>query len=461
MLSGCVGPDYEKPKMKVASEYKESNIKWKEAKPNADMDRGQWWKMFNDPILDDLIDRLNKNNQDIISMIALYKQSLAIVDEARAGYYPNLSSTYNSTSQKTNESSTPGNKVDKDQSSHSLGLTSSWELDVWGATKYSVASDFALAQSNKAAVAVTRLSAQSSLAQYYFELRYLDEDQILLDEIVASNQKLLNYAKNNYKAGTFDQGDILNTENALYNAKVAASNNTINRDQYSHAIAVLIGESPSTFTIEPIKCYKTEQVNIPISIPSELLQRRPDIAQSEELIKQANAQIGVAKTAFFPSMSLNSSLSMKGDGMGNLLSMPTFVWSVGPQMALGLFDGGYRVAQTKVAQQGYESSVASYRQTVLSAFSEVEDQLASINSLRKQVEGLGSVVTNNNNLLNITINKYEAGIVDYSQVLNSQISYYNAKKSLVDTKSLKRSSEIALIKALGGGWNSDNLEENN
>ena len=178
------------------------------------------------------------------------------------------------------------------------------------------------------------------------------------------------------------------------------------------------------------------------------------------MIKQANAQIGVAKTAFFPIMSLNSSFSMQGDGMGPLLSMPTFIWSLGPQMALGLFDGGYRVAQTKAAQQGYEASVASYRQTVLSAFSEVEDQLASINSLRKQVDGLRAVSTNNKDLLNISINQYEAGTVDYSQVLNSQINYYNAKKSLVDTKALKRSSEIALIKALGGGWNSDQLEGN-
>lgn len=454
-LSACVGPEYKKPEVTTAPIYKESNIKWQEAKPSAEIDRGEWWKIFHDSFLDDLISRLNQNNQDIASAAASYQQSLAIVDQARASWFPNISSTYASTAQKTNEQSTSTKKIEKDTSNHSANFTSSWELDVWGATKYAVASDMATAQSNKAALASTRLSLQSSLAQYYFELRAVDIDQQLLDEIVVANKKTVDYTKNKLKAGSADNAALLNAENALYNAKAAADNNKINRQQYVHAIAVLVGESPSTFSIKPIKNYKTKPVSIPLALPSQLLERRPDIAQSEEMIKQANAQIGVARTAFFPSTSLAASFGMQANNMGPLLQMPTFTWSLGPQMALGLFDGGSRMAQIKVSQAGYESTVFSYKQTVLSAFQEVEDQLSAINSLKAQVKSLMQAADNSKHLLNIAHNQYKSGIVDYSQVLSNQINYYNAKKLLTDTLSLKRSAEVTLIKALGGGWRND------
>ncbi|MGB4192158.1 MAG: efflux transporter outer membrane subunit [Rickettsiales bacterium] len=462
ILSSCVGPEYKKPEMEVAPQYKEykeetSNISWKEVSPSADIDRGQWWKIFNDSILNDLIDSLNKNNYSLASSAALYQQSLAVVDNARASYFPNIGATMGSTSQKTNEQSTPTKKVEKDTSNHALTLTSSWELDIWGATKYEVASDAAAASANRAELASSKLSLQSSLAQYYFEIRAIDKDQELLDGIVSDNIKIVNYTKHKYKAGTADYSSLLAAENSLYNAKAIAANNKINRDQYSHAIAVLVGQSPSIFNLKAIKNYKTHAVNMPISVPSQLLERRPDIAQAEQLIIQQNAQIGVAKTAFFPVTSLNASFAAQGNNMGNLLQMPTFTWSLGPQMALGLLDGGSRLAQVKIAKKGYESAVASYKQTILSAFSEVEDQLAAINSLKVQILALKQSANNNHKMLSIAQNQYKAGIVDYSSVLNSQINYNNAMKTLVDTLSLQRSSEITLIKALGGGWH-DKLE---
>ena len=454
LLSACaVGPEYKRPNIVVAENYKEGKISWKRAHSNIDIDRGQWWKIFKDPILDDLIDKLNKNNQDIASLNATYQQSLSIVDKARAAYFPDLSATHAITSQKTNEQKS----LDRDTSSHSISLDASWEADVWSKTKYSVASNLAAAKADKAELASKILSSQSSLTQYYFELRGTDKNQQLLDAIVSANQKTLQYTKSNYKAGVMDQSALLNAENALHTSESNAYNNKITRAQYQHAIAVLIGESPSSFTLSPIKDYQSANVSIPVSLPSELLENRPDIIQAEELMKQANAQIGIATTAFFPSVGLSSNLTASGDGLGNLLSMPNLIWSLGPQMALTLIDGGSRMAQTKSAQAGYQAAVASYKQTILSAFSEVEDQLSSLEYLNSQVKSLNKAANNSKQLFDISFKQYSSGTVDYSQTLNAQINYYNSKKSATDLEISKRSSEIALIKALGGDWNNQNF----
>ncbi len=459
LLASCsVGPEYKKPTTEVTEDYKESNsITWKKADPSADEDRGQWWKIFNDPILDDLIVKLNKNNQDIASLNATYRESLHLVEEARSAYLPSVGVTNSITSAKTNEDSTSTKAVDKDTSSHSVSLYASWELDTWGSTKYTVESDLAAAKANKAELASKTLSLQSSLAQYYFELRSVDQTQELLDDIVLANQKLLNFTKSNYKAGVMDESDLLNAENSLSNAESDAENNKNTRTNYEHAIAVLVGESPSKFNLAPVKDYKFSNITVPMAFPSELLERRPDISQAEELIKQANAEVGLTYTAFFPSTTISSNFTMSGDGLGNLLSMPNFVWSVGPRMALGLFDGNARMEKTKAARAAYDASVASYRQTVLSAFSDVEDQLSSVKYLTKQAKALNKTAGNSKNLLDITFKQYLAGIVDHSKILNSQITYYNAKKSAIEMENSKRLSKIALIKALGGGWSNKDL----
>lgn len=459
LLSSCaVGPEYEKPITEVTENYKESNdITWKKADPSADEDRGPWWKIFDDPILDDLITKLNENNQDIASLNATYRESLSLVEKARASYLPSIGIQNAVTSAKTNEDSTATKTVDKDTSSHSVSLSASWEPDIWGSTKYTVESDLAAAKATKAELASKTLSSQSSLAQYYFELRSVDENQELLDDIVLANQKLLSFTKSNYKSGVMDESDLLTAENSLYNAQSDSDNNKSTRARYEHAIAVLIGESPSKFSLSPVKDYKFNNITIPMSFPSELLERRPDIAQAEQLVKQANAEVGLTYTAFFPSTTISSNFTMTGDGLGNLLSMPTFIWSVGPQMALGLFDGNARMSKTNAARAAYDASVASYRQTVLSAFSDVENQLSSVKYLTKQTKALNKTATNSKRLLDITFKQYLAGIVDYSQTLNSQITYYNAKKSATDIEATKILSEISLIKALGGGWSNKDL----
>lgn len=453
LLASCaVGPEYKKPEIKTAEQYQELGVKWQHAEPSADIDRGEWWKIFHDPELNNLIAKLNVNNQDIAEAAANYRQALALVDRARSNYFPTVSTSNNITSQKTNEDSNATRATGKDTSSHSLGLSSSWEIDLWGNTRYTVASNVAQAEANKADLASQTLSAQSSLAQYYFELRGVDKIQELLDLSVEANRKILEYTKNNYKAGVMNEEDILNAENSFQNSQSSSYNNKITRAQYQHAIAVLVGESPSSFKIDPIKNYRNNKVNIPVSLPSELLERRPDIASAEELVKQANARIGIAETAFFPSLSLNSSFTMSGYGLGQLTSMPNFVWAIGPQATLDIIDFGARSAQKKSAIAAYDQTVASYRQTVLTAFSEVEDQLVSLNNLTKQVIALNKASQNSKKILNLNSKQYQAGTIDNKQLLNSKIGYYNAEISAVNTEILKRSSEISLIKALGGGW---------
>lgn len=452
ICSCAVGPEYKKPETKAPEEYQEGKISWRKASPNADIERGEWWKIYKDPILDDLMLKLNKNNQDIAAAESSYRQSAALVAEARAAYFPSLSASHAVTSQKTNENSSQTRANGKDTSTHSLSLDATWEADIWGVTKYSVAANIAAAQAKKADLAVKVLSSQSSLAQYYFELRGVDEDQAILDSIVDANQKLVTYSKNNFKLGIIDEAAVLNYENSLHNAKSASYSNQTTRAQYQHAIAILINESPSTFKLAAIKNYKHTNVTIPVSIPSELLERRPDIASAEELMKQANAEIGIAKTAFFPSIGITSNFTMSGDGLGPLLSMPNLIWSFGPQTALGILDGGARSARSKSAWAGYEASVATYRQTILSAFAEVEDQLASVKNLSIQSDSLSKAAKNSYRMYEISNKQYISGIIDHGQLLNSRISYLNAKKSSIDTNTLKYSSEIALIKALGGGW---------
>ncbi len=451
LLSSCsVGPEYKRPEtVNMPQKFMEEKIQWREAKPNSDIDRGKWWEIYNDVVLNDLENKLNSHNQDIISAEHSYNAALALVSQARASYLPSIGATYDVTKQREKISNSSNTKI---SSSHSLGLSASWELDLWGDLGYTLKYNIAAAEASKADWASTKLSMQSSLAQYYFELRAADVDQAMLDDIANLNKEILSYTENRYKAGMMNKIDLNNAQNNYHTSKVLALSNQSSRAQYQHAIAALIGESPSVFSLASNKQNKDLGITIPLMIPSQLLERRPDIAKSEKLVMQANTKIGSAKTAFFPSITLGSSANLEKSGLGNLLSLPNLTWSLGPQLALGLFDGGSRIAQKKNADESYKSSVASYRQTVLNAFMEVEDQLASLKSLQDQTDIQNKIAKNAANILNETNNQYKAGTVDYLAVLNAKISFCNAQKGASDTIGLKRSAEIGLIKALGGGW---------
>ena len=432
----------------IADKFKEGDAKWNHAQPNGSFDQGQWWKIFNDSELNSLQEKLIINNQNIVAAEKTYESSLALVSKARAAFLP----TIDATSTISKQRSLTNNKYTT-SSSHNLNLNTSWEVDLWGLVRNSVTYSQAGSEASKATLFAAKISAQSSLAQYYFELQMADKDQELLDKIVTYNKELLTYIKHRVNAGIAQESDLLNAQNALQSATAAAANNVTLRSQYEHAIAVLIGHSPSLFQMDKKQKFEYPQISVPASLPSTLLERRPDVVQAEWLMKQANSQIGIDKAAFFPNINLVSTLTRGGSGLGNLLSMPQLIWSVGPQLALTLFDGGANIAQLKSSKATYEASIASYKQIILSSFAEVEDNLVSLTNLDKQLSLQKQNLHNSKKAATIAINQHQAGTIDYAQVLNAKINLTSAEKEVNDLTGLKLSTQITLIKALGGIWN--------
>lgn len=468
-LASCtVGPNYVRPITPVPMQYKEANKNWLIAQPNDAIDRGCWWEIFHDPKLNSLESELNISNQTIISAAASYDQALYIADEARASYFPTIAASYSlnrSKSSSTNTSSstttTSGSTTGATTTAgtiptrapvttHSLILDGSWEPDLWGSVSRTVEAANANAESQAAVLANTRLSAQATLAEDYFSLRALDTDQKVLDDTVASDQEILRITQNKYKSGISALTDVVQAQSQLEGAQAAAINNGINRAQFEHAVAVLIGVPPENISLAYQPLNATPPF-IPVSVPSVLLERRPDIAQQERLVAQANAQIGIAEAAYFPNLLLTGNLTSQAIG-SDLLSFPALGWSVGAQLAETLFDGGLRSAVTAAAKANYQVTVANYRQTVLAAFEDVEDNLSSLNILNKESDVQNAAAKDAQLALKLTMNEYKAGTVDYSTVLVSQVAAFNAEKTAADVNGLRMSAAVGLIKALGGGW---------
>lgn len=456
VLTACApGTQFVKPAVtELPQNFKEMDIHWKTVDPGKVIEQSSWWKMFNDPFLDKLEEKLNDNNQSLAAAAAGYQEALALVDKARAGYFPDIGGSAALNRAKETSSSQTGSHstTTRMSATRSLQLSASWEPDLWGSVRYSVESGQASAQASHAALAMTRLSLQASLAQYYFELRTVTQGQKLLDQITQAYQGILAYTQNRYSAGVMAQADVVQAEIQLQTAQAAAISNQTNLKQYEHAIAVLLGESPSSFSLSDLPAERDIKLTIPVGIPSQLLESRPDIAQAERLVAQANAQVGLAKTAFFPDLTLSAANTLEGSGLKNLLSLPVFLWSVGAQLTANLFNGGAELATLKASQANYNATIAAYRQTVLSAFQDVEDNLAALNTLEKRLAILDLASANNQTALRYVNNEYQVGVADYAKVLEAQIAAYTATKTALDVKGLTRTTQVTLIKALGGGW---------
>jgi len=453
---------------------------WKMAEPRDQMERGEWWTMFHDPELNILEERLNHCNQTIKTALANYMQARAIVDEARAAFMPTFSANASATRERTvngsgsfSSSSQTGTtsagtaNIGRGSSSsgttthvstqHSLIFTASWEPDIWGLVRRQVEASASAAQASAALLAATRLSAQSSLAQYYFELRGTEANQKLLNNTVAAYKKTLKLTENQYKSGVASRADIVQAQAQLEAAQALAINNGVLRAQYEHAIAVLIGLPPAVFTLPPSPL-KAAPPPIPVELPSELLERRPDIAQAERLMQQANAQIGVAVAAYFPTLTLTGNASDSGTGLAHWFSLPMMAWSYGPQLSQLIYDGGLRNAQVRAAKAGYSASVASYRQVVLTAFQNVEDNLASLRILSNEMVVQNKAVASARQALKLVINQYKAGIVAYSSVITAQITAYTAEQNAVNINYQRMVAAVGLITALGGGWDESSIK---
>lgn len=445
-LTGCtIGPDYRRPSAAVPAAYKEAPAGWKVAQPSDRADRGAWWEIFGDPVLDGLIEKADRSNQSIAAYQAAYRQADALVAEARAGYAPTLGA--NASTTRAGSGTRSGNT----SHSYATSLSASWEPDLWGSIGRQVAAQRANRQGAEADLANARLSVQGTLAQDYFQLRSLDAAQALYDRTVSAYQQSLTVTRNRYEAGVAGRADVVQAQTQLQSAQSAATDNQINRAQYEHAIAVLVGEPASTFSIAAAPL-DAQPPTIPLTLPGALLERRPDVAAAERTVAAANEQIGIAQAAFFPTLTLSASGGFDSTSIANWLTAPARFWSLGPALAATLFDGGLRHARVDAARALYDQEAATYRGTVLSAYQDVEDNLASLRILADEETIQRQAVASAEQALAIVNNSYKAGTTTFLDVLTAQATAFSAERSLVDIQGRRMAAAAGLIKALGGGW---------
>jgi NodT family efflux transporter outer membrane factor (OMF) lipoprotein len=446
-LASCaVGPDYKKPDMQIPATYKEA-ANWKQATPQDDAIRGKWWEIFGDAELNKLVEQVNISNQNIKTAEAQLRQARSSSDAARSAFFPSVSA--GASADKSSSRSNPS----KNSNSYSASLDAIWELDVWGRIRRESESSEALAQASEADLQSVRLIAQSELVRNYFQLRLVDAQKKLLDDAVANYERSLKMTQNQYKVGVAARSDVIQAQTQLDSTKTQAMDTGVARAQLEHAIAILIGKAPADFSLAASDSIPSLP-DIPLSVPSKLLERRPDIAAAERRVAAANAQIGVAEAAFFPDLTLSATGGYQSSAISKLFSLPNRFWSVGPALAANLFNGGFNIAQLTGAEAAYDASVAQYRQTVLTAFQEVEDNLSALRILQEEAKTQASAVASARQALQIAQNQYKAGTISYLNVVVVQATALSNERSLIDIKNRQLASSVALIRALGGGWES-------
>jgi NodT family efflux transporter outer membrane factor (OMF) lipoprotein len=455
MLFGCtVGPDYKRPKVTVPVAFKELKG-WKQAQPRDQEMTAKWWMVFNDPLLNALETQVAISNQSLAQAEARYRQALALVQGARANYFPQVAGTAAFTqSRPASNNSTIGTDT---TNQHLLSLNAGWEIDIWGRVRRQVESSTASAQASAADLQALRLSLQAEVAQDYFLLRTLDAQKKNFDDTVAAYQKALDLTKNRYAAGVTAKADVVLATTQFKTAQAQAIDIGVQRSQLEHAVALLIGKAPADFSI-PVAPVSTTLPQIPTAIPSELLERRPDVASAERAIAAANAQIGVAKAAYYPALTLSASMGYQSTSLANLFAAPSFFWALGPAaLAQTLFDGGARKAQTAQAVAIYEATVAAYRQTVLASFQQVEDNLSTLRILDDEARVQDEAVNSARESVVLTTNQYKAGIVSYLNVIATQSIALTNERTALGISGQRLTAAVLLIKALGGGWNASEL----
>jgi NodT family efflux transporter outer membrane factor (OMF) lipoprotein len=449
LLSACaVGPDYQRPTTPAPAAFKEAPAAaagWLPAAPADTLERGPWWQLFGDADLDALMPQVEVSNQNVAAAVAAYAQAQALVRQQRAGLFPSIAADGSA------KRSGGGAAALGASNSLQASLGASWAPDLWGQLRRSVEGAQAGAQASDADLAAARLSAQGELATDYFDLRDTDNELALVRSSVEGYARALQITTNRYDASIAPRTDVLQAQTQLASAQADLAALTAQRAQLEHAIAVLIGKAPADFTL-PAADWKMTVPAVPLFVPSELLQRRPDIAAAERAVAQANAQIGVQRSAYFPSVTLSGSVGNAGSRVGDLFGASTSLWSLGLSVAQSVFDAGATRARVEQAEAARDSAVAKYRQTVLSAFQAVEDQLSTTRSLAEQA-GLRRTASEAADLTEQQLlNRYKAGQVSYTDVVTAQVSALSARRTLSQLVSSRQASAIALIQALGGGW---------
>jgi NodT family efflux transporter outer membrane factor (OMF) lipoprotein len=453
LLSGCmIGPKYVRPTTQIPAAYKESKD-WKIAQPQDEIIRGEWWKIFNDPRLDALENQVNISNQNIVVAEAQYAQAYALVQAAKSAIFPILGTTASYTRAHGSGGSSGGSSSNSHDatSDNLLNADVSWELDLWGKIRRTIEANKAAAQASKADLENARLSAQAQLAQDYFQLCSDDAQKKILDDNIVIYQKFFDLTKNQYASGVVAQSAVIQAKTQLEASQAQEIDIGVNRAQMEHAIALLIGKPASNFSI-PRMTLPSAVPPVPTGLPSEILERRPDIAAAERTVASANALIGVAEAAYFPTLTLSASGSYDSSNLANIFSSPNPLWSIGPALTETIFDAGLRQAQTAQAKAVYDQDVATYRETVLTAFQQVEDNLAALRILEQEEQVQDSAVKDARKAVELEINQYRAGTVSALDVITVQATALTDEKTDVTLLGERFNACILLIQYLGGGW---------
>ncbi len=458
-LAGClVGPNYHRPDVTTMPAFKEANG-WRPSNPSDAAERRDWWTVFGDSELNDLEGRVEVSNQNLAAAEAAYRQARALVAEQRANLFPTVSLSATVTQSggggggglATDSGVIQGGRGGKTSTDYHPGAEASWAPDIWGAVRRAIEGAKASAQASAADVANARLSAQMELANDYVALRELDEQKRLLDLTVAGYERSLEITKNKYRQGVMAESDVLSAESQLDSTKAQDTDLIQQRAKDEHAIAILTGVPPAALTIARGP-WTLKLPEIPAAMPSGLLERRPDIAASERAAASANAQIGVQVAAYYPNLNLTGQAGFNANELAGLFNASNFLWSLGASVTETIFDAGARHAKVAAARAAYDQAVAQYRQTVLTAFGQVEDNLAAQRVLgeEERLQASASAAADGNE--RISINQYRAGQVDYTSVVVAQATALNARVTLLQTQATRLTTAVDLIGALGGGW---------
>jgi NodT family efflux transporter outer membrane factor (OMF) lipoprotein len=471
-LSGCtVGPPYHRPGTDSPQAYKELTAAqfkdtdgWKVAVPQDAAIRGQWWELFGDPQLNALEEQVKSSNQTVAAAYASFMQARALVRQAQAQYWPTLTVGASVTRSRqpaiaagssglTSNGPTTGTGTGND---FSLPFDASWTPDLWGKVRNLVKGNIAAAQASAADLVNAQLTAEAELAVDYFQLRSQDQLIALTNATVKAYSQSLDYNRAQFETGIGSDEAVAQAQVQLQTTQAQATNLGIARAQYEHAMAVLVGQPASTFSVS-VTTQTIQPPAVPLGVPSQLLERRPDVAADERLMAQGNAQIGVAEAAYFPSLTLSASAGFESTTAANWLTWPARFWSVGPSLSETIFDGGLRSATVAQYRAAYDQAVATYRQTVLTAFQQVEDNLASLRILSQELREQDLAVSFSQRYVNLATDRYRLGLDPYLDVITAQTSLFSNQQTAVTLRLQQLTASVQLIEGLGGGWDSSQL----
>ena len=458
VLSACmVGPDYVRPKAEAPAAYKEAGD-WKPAQPQDQLPRGKWWELFDDRELNALEDQIDISNQNVALALAQYQQARAVVQEARAALFPTVTVSPSVTRQKPSETLGPEPVAARAYTYYTLPVEASWTIDLWGQYRRAYQATEANAQASAADLETVRLAATSELAQDYFLLRTLDAQKLLLEDAVIGYQKSLQLTNNRYASGVASKADVAAAETQLRSTEAQAIDVGVQRAQMENAIAILVGKPPAVVSL-PTSPLTAPPPLVPVSVPSALLERRPDIAAAERRMAAANAEIGVAIAAYYPTLTLSAIGGFSSASLSQWFTYPSRAWSVGASLAGTLFNGGLFRAQTDAARAAYDATVAAYRQTVLTGFGEVENNLAALRILAQEAKVQDQAVAAAEQSVQLFTNQYKAGTISYLDVVVVQTTLLTNKRAAVAVLGNRMNAGVLLVKALGGGWEASQLPD--